>query len=79
VFFSPPPPSTSGIEVRAPITATPSTSLAQVIDTMMTNKIHRVYVVDQHGKPQGVVSLGDVLRSLVTLPHGFYEKFVLDK
>lgn len=45
-----------------PISVKPSATLQQVIDIIVTNRIHRVYIVDEHNKLQGVVSLSDILR-----------------
>jgi CBS domain-containing protein len=72
-------PRCSQVTVLRPISVLPSATLSQVIDKMISNQVHRVYVVDNTEKPQGVVSLIDVLRVMVTQPPGFYEKILLDK
>lgn len=45
-----------------PISVRSTSSLQEVIDIMTSNRIHRVYIVDDHKKLQGVVSLADLLR-----------------
>lgn len=47
------------------ITVAPRTSFGQVLDKLVSNHIHRVYVVDesQGGKPIGVISLLEILKA----------------
>lgn len=47
------------------ITVAPRTSFGQVLDKLVSNHIHRVYVVDesQGGKPIGVISLLEILKT----------------
>lgn len=47
-----------------PITCTLSSTLYSVISLLADHRIHRVWVVDDAGKPIGVVSLTDVLKVL---------------
>eukprot|EP00300_Choanocystis_sp_HF-7_P033998 c4647_g1_i1.p1 GENE.c4647_g1_i1~~c4647_g1_i1.p1 ORF type:complete len:338 (+),score=87.99 c4647_g1_i1:82-1014(+) len=61
----------SGLTVRTPITCRPDTSAQEVVDLMISNKIHRVYVVDEENRPIGVVSVVDVFSSLVVEPTSF--------
>jgi len=46
------------------IKANAQTNLNQVIDTLVKEKVHRLFVTDQHNHAIGVVSLGDVLRCI---------------
>eukprot|EP01125_Pyxidicula_operculata_P022175 TRINITY_DN893_c0_g1_i1.p1 TRINITY_DN893_c0_g1~~TRINITY_DN893_c0_g1_i1.p1 ORF type:complete len:253 (+),score=88.11 TRINITY_DN893_c0_g1_i1:1956-2714(+) len=50
-----------------PHTVKSSESLGTLVSLLETNKIHRVYVVDDQNKPVGVVSLGDVLGCVLKL------------
>ncbi|KAG2484172.1 hypothetical protein HYH03_016986 [Edaphochlamys debaryana] len=47
------------------IVATPGTSLAEVIHLLVRHRIHRVYVVDEHEIPRGIVTCTDILRAVV--------------
>src|SRR4051794_21758929 len=42
-----------------PVTISPSVGLEQAVELMRDNAIRRLPVVDEEGKPVGVVSLGD--------------------
>lgn len=69
----------SGEAARAPITLPPSASVHEVVELMLREHIHRVYIVDESNRLVRLISVGDLIKHLVTLPAGFYEKFVLDK
>ena len=63
------------------IRARPSDTLATIIARMAASRIHRIFVVDDEGVPVAVVSLTDVLATLVTEPtpdyfHGFFDAAV---
>jgi CBS domain-containing protein len=47
-----------------PITVQPNDTLEAVMKTIVENKIHRVYLVDDNSKPVGVISLGDIIAAL---------------
>jgi CBS domain-containing protein len=47
--------------IRAPITCKSSTPFDQVIQTLVENNVHRVWLVDDKEKPIGVVTLTDIL------------------
>ena len=47
-------------------------TLATVMSRLATSRIHRVFVVDDDNKPVGVVSLSDVLNTLVKEPKPDY-------
>lgn len=47
-------------------TAAPTQSLQELVDIFVTSKLHRLWIVDAHGKPVGVITLTDILR-LVTM------------
>jgi len=49
----------------APITVSESDTLDKVITTLLENKIHRVFIVDNYKKPIGVISFGDVLEKML--------------
>lgn len=45
-------------------TCSPHDTLAQVLDTLVTTRSHRIYVQDQDASPLGVISLGDILAAV---------------
>jgi len=47
-----------------PIIVSPSDTLDHVVSTLISNKIHRVFIV-QEGKLSGVISFGDVLEKML--------------
>eukprot|EP00298_Acanthocystis_sp_HF-20_P010647 c18970_g1_i1.p1 GENE.c18970_g1_i1~~c18970_g1_i1.p1 ORF type:complete len:352 (+),score=178.75 c18970_g1_i1:49-1104(+) len=61
--------------VKAPITFKPESTLQSVMDCMVTQKIHRVYVVDDLNRPIGVVSLTDVIDVMVVEPENYFNEF----
>jgi len=50
-----------GGSVRAPICTKSSSTFGQVIQSLMDNHVHRIWLVDDKEKPIGVVTLTDVL------------------
>ena len=42
---------------------------------MVASQIHRIFVVDQAGRPVRVVSLGDVFEQYVQEPEGYFRDF----
>jgi len=51
------------------ITCTAHTPFRSIIQSMTENKIHRVWIVDSFGKPEGVVTLSDVIRTFLASPY----------
>jgi len=51
----------------APITISENDTFSKVLDLMVTNKVHRVFVVDSDRHPIGVVTMTDVMRWLFML------------
>lgn len=51
-----------GTSPRELITCLAESSLAEVIDKAITQHVHRVWVVDQQGSLDGLVSLTDIIR-----------------
>jgi CBS domain-containing protein len=49
------------VSIRTPITCTPSTKFSEVIKTLATEKIHRIYVEDADHRPIGVITLSDIM------------------
>lgn len=47
------------------ITCSPDSTLAEVLDKLVHNRLHRVYVCDEFLSPCGVITLTDILRKLV--------------
>ncbi|KAF8058362.1 cysG [Scenedesmus sp. PABB004] len=59
-------PRTPGEEVgQALVLVTPQTPLLEVIDKIVSNRIHRVYIIDDAERPVGVVTCTDVVRLVV--------------
>jgi CBS domain-containing protein len=50
-----------------PITARPNDSLTSVIKLMKENKIRHIPIVDESGKPLGMISLRDVLDFIILI------------
>ncbi len=57
--------STSGNNSGNVIKVTTANTLADCIRLVTTHKIHRIYIIDDHFKPIGVISLSDILRELI--------------
>ena len=48
------------------VLATPATTLAEVLELIVSHRVHRVYIMDTVSeKPVGVVTCTDVLRAVV--------------
>jgi 5'-AMP-activated protein kinase regulatory gamma subunit len=47
------------------ITVTPETTFGNTVGKLCDNNIHRVYVVDEHSKPIGVISFLEILQTVV--------------
>ena len=47
------------------VVAESSMTVAQLLSLFVTKRIHRVWVIDSNGKPQGVVSLTDIIRVML--------------
>ncbi|KAL8143945.1 hypothetical protein V2J09_016977 [Rumex salicifolius] len=65
-------PTTSGMHV---ITCKKNTPLKETILTLDTKNIHRIYVVDDEGNLEGVITLRDIISRLVHEPHGYFGDF----
>jgi len=53
------------LEIREAVSVTPDCCFDEVVDKLVTNQIHRVYVVDATNKPIGVVSHLEVLNGVL--------------
>jgi CBS domain-containing protein len=56
----------SGDRPRTIVTVKPTDTLETVIKKLAENRIHRVFIVDESKKPQGVISLKDILKEIIT-------------
>lgn len=54
--------SSTGLRV---ISCAPGDTLQTAIDLLCDNGVHRVFVVDTQGAPTGVISLTDVIRTII--------------
>jgi len=52
---------------RHPIYATPQDTLGDIIKSLATHEIHRLFVVDGNHKPIGIISLRDVLLEIISV------------
>jgi 5'-AMP-activated protein kinase, regulatory gamma subunit len=55
---------TSVPRARSPVSTTSECTLRSLINTMLIQRVHRVWVVDDARKPIGVVSMTDVVRAV---------------
>ena len=53
------------LELRPPVSASPSASIKEVVDLMKENEIRLIPLVDEEGKPIGVVTQSKVAREFV--------------
>ncbi|KAL8140116.1 hypothetical protein V2J09_006137 [Rumex salicifolius] len=65
-------PTTSVMQV---ITCKKETPLKETILTLDSKKIHRIYVVDEDGNLEGVITLRDIISRLVHEPRGYFGDF----
>jgi len=49
------------------VTAYPSETFEAVINKVVQKHVHRIYVLDEENKPQGLFSLTDILEELLML------------
>ncbi|XP_047310750.1 SNF1-related protein kinase regulatory subunit gamma-1-like [Impatiens glandulifera] len=57
------------------VTCKKEDTLKEVISTLDCKKIHRIYVVDDDGNLEGVVTLRDIISKLVHEPRGYFGDF----
>lgn len=53
--------------VRKPVTVTVDSTFEQVVDKVLSEKVHRVWVVDAQNKPIGALSMSDIVAKLTKL------------
>ncbi|CAI9113092.1 OLC1v1013628C1 [Oldenlandia corymbosa var. corymbosa] len=61
--------------LRAMVTCRRDNSLKDVISKLDSMKVHRIYVVDDQGNLEGVVTLRDIISKLVHEPRGYFGDF----
>ncbi|KAG0491106.1 hypothetical protein HPP92_007969 [Vanilla planifolia] len=57
------------------ITCKRTDTLEDIILKLDSKKIHRIYVVDDNGSLEGVITLRDIISKLVHEPHGYFGDF----
>lgn len=57
------------------VTCTKHNTLKEVILTLDSLKIHRIYVVDENESLEGVITLRDIISRLVHEPHNYFGDF----
>ena len=55
------------IGIRRPITVTKENTIAELLETLTTNRVHRVYIVDENGAPTDVITISDIIDVLANL------------
>ncbi|GFP80035.1 snf1-related protein kinase regulatory subunit gamma-1-like [Phtheirospermum japonicum] len=59
-----------------PITCKPDSTLSNVIDTLATRGVHRIYMVaDEHNEVLGVITLRDVISCFINEPPKFFDNY----
>jgi len=70
----------SPVEIRHPSSSvTPDTTIAKLIAKLAATKFHRMFVVDPHNRPVGVVSLTDILRYATVGPEQLAQQIATQK
>lgn len=62
-------------QLRAMVTCKKSDTLKEVIMKLDSMEIHRIYVVDELGNLEGVITLRDIISKLVHEPRGYFGDF----
>lgn len=62
-------------QLRAMVTCKRSDTLKDVIVKLDSMEIHRIYVVDESGNLEGVITLRDIISKLVHEPRGYFGDF----
>lgn len=61
--------------VSGMVVCTKNHSVKELIMKLDSEKIHRVYVVDDAGNLEGVITLRDIISRLVHEPYGYFGDF----
>jgi CBS domain-containing protein len=51
--------------LRAPLCVSPLQTFREVLSLMVENKVHRIYITNEKMEPVGVISLGDLLSTII--------------
>lgn len=57
------------------VTCKRENTIKEVIVMLDSKKIHRIYVVDDDGNLEGVITLRDIISKLVHEPRGYFGDF----
>ena len=57
------------------VTCGSDSTIKEVIAMLDSKKIHRIYVVDNEGNLEGVITLRDIISKLVHEPRGYFGDF----
>nr|ACF24554.1 putative SNF4 kinase-activating protein [Gymnochlora stellata] len=63
-------------EMRKPVVVSPETSFVDALDKLISESVHRVWIVDKDSKPIGVFSLSDVISQFT--PFAWSHEKVMD-
>lgn len=61
--------------VNGMITCRKEDTLKDVITKLDSEEIHRIYVVDEEGNLEGVITLRDIISKIVHEPRGYFGDF----
>ncbi|XP_044486817.1 SNF1-related protein kinase regulatory subunit gamma-1-like [Mangifera indica] len=61
--------------VSGMITCKSDCTMKELIQLLDSKKIHRIYIVDDDGSLEGVITLRDIISRLVHEPHGYFGDF----
>eukprot|EP00897_Mesotaenium_endlicherianum_P002906 jgi/Mesen1/2643/ME000166S01768 len=62
--------------LQPPVTCQVTDTLLDVITTLATRHIHRIYVVDDNMCVQGIITLRDIISRFVTEPKGYFDNYL---
>lgn len=62
-------------KIISPITCKPNSSLGDVIHTLSTQCVHRIYTVNDEGEVVGVITLRDVISCFITEPSYHFDDY----
>eukprot|EP00262_Sarcandra_glabra_P022470 TRINITY_DN996_c0_g1_i1.p1 TRINITY_DN996_c0_g1~~TRINITY_DN996_c0_g1_i1.p1 ORF type:complete len:445 (+),score=83.23 TRINITY_DN996_c0_g1_i1:223-1557(+) len=61
--------------LQGTITCKREDTIKEIIMKLDSEKIHRIYVIDEEGNLEGVITLRDIISRLVHEPHGYFGDF----
>ncbi len=59
-----------GQRKKEPFVCTPDSSLIDVMEKLVQEKVHRIFIVDENKHPTGVITMIDVINALLSMSTG---------